>query len=71
MIYPIFAPFFNFSYRRKRKMNLTADHLGVVDSSSEHPPDLGATNRYPTSPSRNNCALFENFHASPLKSPPD
>ena len=41
MIYPIFAPFFNFSYRRKRKMALTPDQiLALINSPrSSDPPD--------------------------------
>ena len=67
MIYPIFAPFFNFSYRRKRKMNLTPDQLlELVDSSSRAIRRiLAATNRSPDEPLPEQLRLFEMFYAQP------
>ena len=67
MIYPIFAPFFNFSYRRKRKMNLTPDHLlDLVDFSSRAIRRiLAATNRSPDEPLPEQLRLFEMFYAQP------
>ena len=67
MIYPIYAPFFNFSYRRKRKMHLTSDQvLALVNS----PPRairqiLAASNRSPEEPLPEQLRLFEMFYADP------
>ena len=65
MIYPIFAPFFNFSYRRKRKMTLTPDQiLGLVDSPSQAIRRvLAASNRTPDEPLPEQLRLFETFYA--------
>ena len=64
-IYPIFAPFFNFSYRRKRKMNITPDQLlELVDSSSRAIRRiLAASNRSPDDPLPEQLRLFETFYA--------
>ncbi len=65
MIYPIFAPFFNFSYRRKRKMTLTPDQiLALVDSPSQAIRRiLAASNRTPDEPLPEQLRLFETFYA--------
>ena len=65
MIYPIFAPFFNFSYRRKRKMNLTPDQiLALVESTSQAIRSiLAASNRSPDEPLPEQLRLFETFYA--------
>ena len=65
MIYPIFAPFFNFSYRRKRKMNLTPERiLALVDSPSQAIRQiLAASNRSPDEPLPEQLRLFETFYA--------
>ena len=65
MIYPIFAPFFNFSYRRKRKMSLTPDQvLQLVDSPSPAIRRiLAASNRTPDEPLPEQLRLFEAFYA--------
>ena len=65
MIYPIFAPFFNFSYRRKRKMSLTPDQvLLLVDSPSPAIRRiLAASNRTPDEPLPEQLRLFEAFYA--------
>ena len=65
MIYPIFAPFFNFSYRRKRKMNLAPDQiLALMDSpNSTIRRILAASNRTPDEPLPEQLRLFEAFYA--------
>ena len=64
-IYPIFAPFFNFSYRRKRKMRLTPDQvLALVDSPRRAINQiLAAKNRTPDEPLPEQLRLFEAFYA--------
>ena len=66
MIYPIFAPFFNFSYRRKRKMNLSPGQiLALIDSPNPAIRDiLAASNRSPDDePLPEQLRLFEAFYA--------
>ena len=65
MIYPIYVPFFNFSYRRKRKMHLTPSQvLALVDSpSSAIRQILEASNRSPEEPFPEQLRLFEMFYA--------
>ena len=65
MIYPIFAPFFNFSYRRKQKMTLTLEQLlELVNSSSRAIRRiLATTNRSPDEPLPEQLRLFETFYA--------
>ena len=65
MIYPIFAPFFNFSYRRKRKMTLAPDQiLALIDSPSPAIRRiLAASNRTPDEPLPEQLRLFEAFYA--------
>ena len=65
MIYPIFAPFFNFSYRRKRKLRLTpAQVLALVDSPSRAIRQvLAASNRLPDEPLPEQLRLFEMYYA--------
>ena len=65
MVYPVFAPFFNFSYRRKRKMTLTPDQvLALVDSPSQAIRQiLAASNRSPDEPLPEQLRLFEMFYA--------
>ena len=65
MIYPIFAPFFNFSYRRKRKMNLAPDQiLALIDSPNPAIRRiLAASNRSPDEPLPEQLRLFETFYA--------
>ena len=64
-IYPIFAPFFNFSYRRKRKMRLTPDQvLALVNSSKQAISQILADkkqHREETLPEQ--LRLFEAFYA--------
>ena len=65
MMYPIYAPFFNFSYRRKRKMHLTPDQVvALVDSPSRAIRQiLAASNRSPEEPLPEQLRLFEMFYA--------
>ena len=65
MVYPIYAPFFNFSYRRKRKMHLTPDQvLALVDSHRRAIHQiLAASNRSPEEPLPEQLRLFEMFYA--------
>ena len=65
MIYPIFAPFFNFSYRHKRKMHLSPDQiLALVASPSRAIRQILATNnRSPEEPLPEQLRLFEMFYA--------
>ena len=65
MIYPIFAPFFNFSYRRKRKMTLAPEQiLALVNSPSPAIRRiLAASNRTPDEPLPEQLRLFEAFYA--------
>ena len=64
-IYPIFAPFFNFSYRRKRKMRLTPDQLlALVHSPNRAILEvLAAKNRTPNEPLPEQLQLFGGFYA--------
>ena len=63
-IYPIFAPFFNFSYRRKRKMRLTPDQvLALVHSPKPTIRQiLTAKNRTPDEPLPEQLRLFGAFY---------
>ena len=65
MLYPIYAPFFNFSYRRKRKMHLTPSQiLALLDSPSKAIRQiLAASNRSPEEPLPEQLRLFEMFYA--------
>ena len=65
MIYPIFAPFFDFSYRRKRKMHLAPDQvLALVDSPRQAISQiLAASNRSPNEALPEQLQLFEMFYA--------
>ena len=64
-IYPIFAPFFNFSYRRKRKMRLTPDQvLALVHSTNRAISQILADkNRNPEETLPEQLRLFEAFYA--------
>ena len=64
-IYPLFAPFFNFSHRRKRKMRLTPDQvLALVDSPRGAIRQILADrNRSPDEPLPEQLRLFEMFYA--------
>ena len=66
-IYPIFAPFFNFSYRRKRKMRLTPDQvLALVRSPNPAISQvLADKNRTPEENLPEQLRLFEAFYAQP------
>ena len=66
-IYPIFAPFFNFSYRRKRKMRLTPDQvLALVRSPNPAISQvLAGKNRTPEENLPEQLRLFEAFYAQP------
>ena len=66
-IYPIFAPFFNFSYRRKRKMRLTPDQvLALVRSPNPAISQvLADKNRAPEENLPEQLRLFEAFYAQP------
>ena len=65
MVYPIFAPFFNFSYRRKRKMRLTPDQvLALVHSPKRAIPQILADkNRNSEEDLPEQLRLFEAFYA--------
>ena len=65
MIYPIFAPFFNFSYRRKRKMTLAPNQiLELIDSPNPAIRSiLAASKRTPDEPLPEQLRLFEAFYA--------
>ena len=64
-IYPLFAPFFNFSHRRKRKMRLTPDQvLALVDSPRGAIRQILADkNHSPDEPLPEQLRLFEMFYA--------
>ena len=64
-IYPIFAPFFNFSYRRKRKMRLTPEQvLALVRSpKSAIAQVLADKNRRVEETLPEQLRLFEAFYA--------
>ena len=64
-IYPIFAPFFNFSYRRKRKMRLTPDQvLALVHSPKRAISQILADKkRDPEETLPEQLRLFEAFYA--------
>ncbi len=65
MIYPIYVPFFNFSYRRKRKMHLKpAQVLALVDEPSRGIREILAnTERSDDEPLPEQLQLFELFYA--------
>ena len=65
MIYPIFAPFFNFSYRRKRKMNLAPDQILalVATPGPAIRRILAGSSRTPDEPLPEQLRLFEAFYA--------
>ena len=67
MIYPIFAPFFNFSYRRKRKMSLAPDQISALVESPAVAIRriLADRNRSPDEPLPEQLRLFEMFYAQP------
>ena len=64
-IYPIFAPFFDFSYRRKRKMNLSPDQILMLvnDTNRAIREILSASNRVLDEPLPEQLRLFEMFYA--------
>ena len=64
-IYPIFAPFFDFSYRRKRKMTLTPDQILALvnDPHRAIRGILSASNRAFDEPLPEQLRLFEMFYA--------
>ena len=66
-IYPIFAPFFNFSHRRKRKMRLTPDQvLALVRSPNPTISQvLADKNRTLEENLPEQLRLFEAFYAQP------
>ena len=65
-LHPVFAPFFIYSYRRKRKMRLTSDLLeGLVDRprpTIRH--ILASTKRYPVDELPEQLRMFEGYYAS-------
>ncbi len=65
MIHPIYAPFFNFSYRRKRKLRLTAYQLLEVVTSPRQAirTILAANNRTIDGPLPEQLRLFEMYYA--------
>ena len=65
MIYPIFAPFFDFSYRRKRKMHLAPDQILALVDSPRHAirQILATSNRSPDEALPEQLRLFEMFYA--------
>lgn len=67
-VHPIFAPFFVFSYRRKRKMRLSAaDVLGLVSSPKRTiPAVLSRSGRQAGEPLPEQLSLFESYYASDL-----
>ena len=66
-VYPIFAPFFNFSYRRKRKMRLRPDQILALVNSPRRAINqiLVEKNRTPDEPLPEQLRLFEAFYAEP------
>lgn len=66
-IYPIFAPFFNFSYRRKRKMRLTPDQLLALVHSPRTAINqvLGTKKLTDDEDLPDPLRLFEAFYAQP------
>ena len=65
MIYPIYAPFFNFSYRRKRKMRLTPNQVLTLVNTPDRAirQILAASNRSSDEPLPEQLRLFEMFYA--------
>ena len=66
-IYPIFAPFFNFSYRRKRKMHLTPEQLVALIHSPRTAINqiLDTKKLTPDETLPDQLRLFEAFYAQP------
>ena len=66
LVHPIFAPFFVFSYRRKRKMKLSATQLlGLVTSPKRTIRQvLGRTGRISDEALPEQLRLFESYFAS-------
>lgn len=65
MVHPIYAPFFNFSYRRKRKLKLTSFQLLEIVSSPKQAIKtiLAASNRTTDEPLPEQLRLFEMYYA--------
>jgi len=65
MVHPIYAPFFNFSYRRKRKLRLTAFQLLEIVTSPRQAirTILAASNRTLDIPLPEQLRLFEMYYA--------
>lgn len=65
MVHPIYAPFFNFSYRRKRKLKLTGFQLLEIVSSPKQAIKtiLAASNRTTDEPLPEQLRLFEMYYA--------
>jgi hypothetical protein len=66
MVHPIFSAFFEFSYRRKRKMKLvTSDIYGLVKSPKKTIKEiLKKNNRRETEPLPDQLLLFEAYYDS-------
>ena len=65
MVHPIYVPFFNFSYRHKRKMHLTpAQVLALVSSPGGAIREvLASSNRSPDEPLPEQLRLFGQYYA--------
>jgi len=66
MIHPIFAPFFVFSYRKKRKMLISGSELlKLVEKPQETITEiLAANNRAPDDPLPEQLTLFESYYGA-------
>ncbi len=65
MVHPIYAPFFNFSYRRKRKLKLTSFQLLEIVTSPKQAirAILSASSRTVDEPLPEQLRLFEMYYA--------
>jgi hypothetical protein len=65
MVHPIYAPFFNFSYRRKRKLKLTTFQLLEIVTNPKQAirTVLAASNRKVDEPLPEQLRLFEMYYA--------
>lgn len=64
-LHPIFAPFFVFSYRKKRKLNLSAGQLlGLINDSKATIRDILSSVSEPDAPLPEQLRLFEGYYGS-------
>jgi hypothetical protein len=64
-LHPIFAPFFVFSYRKKRKLNLSASQLlGLINDSKVTIRDILSSINESDAPLPEQLRLFEGYYGS-------